>query len=156
MHHTQPHTHTLTHSLLPPTNPAPQDAILTFQWSRMFVVDEIKDFARLTSLTFIDFLEALGRTADMKSLPNLEDIQAAGARASLAWQDGLPPGLEGFQAAGACAGLAWRALGMQRLDDGLWVSARELELQLESGLKSKVGIRGWRLYALLEGTQAHG
>jgi len=48
----------------------------------MFVLDEVKDYARYTSLTFIDFLEALGRAADMKSLPGPEDLEQAGARAS--------------------------------------------------------------------------
>jgi hypothetical protein len=33
---------------------------------------------RYTSLTFIDFLEALGRVADMKSLPLDADLDAAG------------------------------------------------------------------------------
>eukprot|EP00983_Pelagomonas_calceolata_P113266 1159965-Pelagomonas_calceolata.AAC.23 len=46
----------------------------------MFVLDEIKDYSRYTSLTFIDFLEALGRAADMKSLPNPEDLEAAASR----------------------------------------------------------------------------
>lgn len=55
-----------------------QDATLTFLWSRMAVLDEIKDYGRYTSLTFVDFLEALGRVADMKSLPTDSDLDAAG------------------------------------------------------------------------------
>ena len=51
----------------------------------MFVLDEIKDYSRYTSLTFIDFLEALGRAADMKSLPNAEDIEEAGSVHTLGW-----------------------------------------------------------------------
>lgn len=57
-----------------------QDAILTYQWSRMYVLDEIKDYSRYTSLTFVDFLEALGRTADMKSLPSAQELEEAGGR----------------------------------------------------------------------------
>jgi len=77
-----------------------QDAILTFLWSRMFVLDEIKDYSRYTSLTFIDFLEALGRAADMKSLPNPEDLEAAGYSNILDWAfdkerlEGNPEGSE--------------------------------------------------------------
>lgn len=47
----------------------------------MYVIDEVKDYQRYTSLTFIDFLEALGRCADMKSLPPQADIEAAGGQA---------------------------------------------------------------------------
>lgn len=66
------------HYALLPLLYALQDAILTFQWSRMFVLDEVKEYSRYTSLTMIDFLEALGRCADMKSLPSPDDIEAAG------------------------------------------------------------------------------
>ena len=45
----------------------------------MATIDEIKDYAKYTSLTFIDFLEALGRVADMKNLPLESDLEAAGA-----------------------------------------------------------------------------
>mgnify|MGYP006304423505 CR=1 FL=1 len=44
----------------------------------MIVLDEVKDYSRYISLTFIDFLEALGRAADMKSLPSPQDIEEAG------------------------------------------------------------------------------
>eukprot|EP00879_Flechtneria_rotunda_P024201 GHRR01025649.1.p1 GENE.GHRR01025649.1~~GHRR01025649.1.p1 ORF type:complete len:986 (+),score=357.96 GHRR01025649.1:892-3849(+) len=53
------------------------DANLAFLWSRMFVIDGIKDYSRYTSLTLIDFLEALGRVADFKSLPTASDLDAA-------------------------------------------------------------------------------
>ena len=55
-----------------------QDATLAYLWSRTFVIDEIKDYAKYTCLSFIDFLEALGRTADMKSLPLDSDLDIAG------------------------------------------------------------------------------
>ena len=45
----------------------------------MATIDEIKDYAKYTSLTFIDFLEALGRVADMKNLPLESNLEAAGA-----------------------------------------------------------------------------
>jgi hypothetical protein len=45
----------------------------------MQTIDEVKDFPRYTSLTFVDFLEALGRVADTKSLPLESDLESAGA-----------------------------------------------------------------------------
>lgn len=62
-----------------------QDANLAFLWSRMAVLDEIKDYGRYTSLTFVDFLEALGRVADMKSLPLDSDLDSAGYNNILEW-----------------------------------------------------------------------
>jgi hypothetical protein len=44
----------------------------------MGVIDEVKDYQRYTCITFVDMLEALGRVADMKSLPSKVDIEAAG------------------------------------------------------------------------------
>ncbi|KAF8071180.1 hypothetical protein HT031_001262 [Scenedesmus sp. PABB004] len=61
------------------------DAQLAFLWSRMAVVDEIKDFGRYTCLTFVDFLEALGRVADAKSLPTASDLDAVGYPSILEW-----------------------------------------------------------------------
>lgn len=40
---------------------------------------------RYTSLSFIDFLEALGRVADAKSLPTASDLDAAGYSSVLEW-----------------------------------------------------------------------
>ena len=54
-------------------------------WSRMQIVDEIKDYARYTSFTWVDLLEALGRVADMKSLPLDSDLEAAGYPSILDW-----------------------------------------------------------------------
>ncbi len=65
-----------------------QDASLAFLWSRMYVMDEIKDYQRYTSLTFTDFLEALGRVADMKNLPLDSDLDAAGACVVVCVRDG--------------------------------------------------------------------
>ena len=62
-----------------------QDATLAFLWSRMQIVDEIKDYARYTSFTWVDLLEALGRVADMKSLPLDSDLEAAGYPSILDW-----------------------------------------------------------------------
>ena len=45
---------------------------------RMETVDEIKDYQKYISITFIDMLEALGRVADMKNLPLQSDLDAAG------------------------------------------------------------------------------
>ena len=54
-------------------------------WSRMQIVDEIKDYARYTSITWTDMIEALGRVADMKSLPPRGDLEAAGYANILLW-----------------------------------------------------------------------
>ena len=62
-----------------------QDATLAFLWSRMQIVDEIKDYARYTSFTWVDLLEALGRVADMKSLPLDSDLEVAGYPSILDW-----------------------------------------------------------------------
>lgn len=40
---------------------------------------------RYTSLSFIDFLEALGRVADAKSMPTASDLDAAGYPSILQW-----------------------------------------------------------------------
>ena len=53
-------------------------AQLAYLWGRMGIVDEIKDYARYESLTFIDFLEALARLADLKPLPAASDLADAG------------------------------------------------------------------------------
>lgn len=55
-----------------------QQAQLCFLWSHMMVVDEVKDFARHESLSFVDFLEALARVAELKSLPSFSDLEDAG------------------------------------------------------------------------------
>jgi hypothetical protein len=55
-----------------------QDVTLSYLWSRMYVYDEVKDFVRNTSITFVDFLEALCRLADVKPLPSYEQLEAAG------------------------------------------------------------------------------
>ncbi|GIL66635.1 hypothetical protein Vafri_20126 [Volvox africanus] len=62
-----------------------QDAALSFLWARMYVIDEIKDYARYTCLSFTDFLEALGRVADMKALPSSSDLDMAGYDNILEW-----------------------------------------------------------------------
>ena len=55
-----------------------QQAQLCFLWSRMMVVDEIKDYSRHEALSFVDFLEALARVAELKSLPSFSDLADAG------------------------------------------------------------------------------
>ena len=55
-----------------------QQAQLCFLWSRMLVVDEIKDFDRHVALSFVDFLEALARVAEIKTLPGYSDLEDAG------------------------------------------------------------------------------
>ena len=51
-----------------------REAMLAFFNSRMIVVDEVKSRNKFISLTFLDFLEAVARIADMISIPTDEDI----------------------------------------------------------------------------------
>ena len=55
-----------------------QQAQLCFLWSRMLVVDEIKDFDRHVAISLVDFLEALARVAEIKNLPGFSDLEDAG------------------------------------------------------------------------------
>ncbi|GMH33927.1 hypothetical protein BSKO_01761 [Bryopsis sp. KO-2023] len=62
-----------------------QDAVLCFLWSRMIVQDEVKDFGKYESMTFVDMLEGLGRVAEMKSLPSMLDLDDAGYENMFEW-----------------------------------------------------------------------
>ena len=53
-------------------------AVLAFVRARMAVIDELKDAARAESLTYVDFLEALARIAEVKHLPRARDLADAG------------------------------------------------------------------------------
>eukprot|EP00873_Tetraselmis_striata_P034657 jgi/Tetstr1/454921/TSEL_041784.t1 len=80
-----------------------QEATQCFMWSRMVVIDELKagasapacDFARYECLTFIDFLEALGRVAEMKFLPAASDLKTAGYDNVLEWAIAKESGEDG-------------------------------------------------------------
>ena len=52
---------------------------LAFWWSRMVVVDEVKQRPKFMTLSWTEFLEALGRMAEMMTLPTEEDLQRVGA-----------------------------------------------------------------------------
>ena len=56
-----------------------REAMLCFFKSRMCVVDEVKSRHKYISLTYTDFLEALGRAADVVSIPTNEDMTLLGA-----------------------------------------------------------------------------
>lgn len=60
------------------------NAMLCYVWSRMSTIDEVKDYSKFESLTFVDFLEALGLIADSKTLPMASDMAEAGIN-SLQW-----------------------------------------------------------------------
>ena len=49
-----------------------------FMFARMIVIDELKDEKRWRSLTFVDFLDALGRVADNFSFPFKDDLRRLG------------------------------------------------------------------------------
>ena len=59
-----------------------REARLVFAWSKMTVVDDVACRKRAGELTFVDFLEALGRCADMRSVPTDADLGAYGLQAS--------------------------------------------------------------------------
>ncbi|KAG1678758.1 hypothetical protein FOA52_012798 [Chlamydomonas sp. UWO 241] len=61
------------------------DGTLAFLWSRMMTIDEIKDYQKYSSFSFIDMLEGLGRIADMKSLPLESELEAAGYNNVMEW-----------------------------------------------------------------------
>ncbi|KAH8088855.1 hypothetical protein JL720_6823 [Aureococcus anophagefferens] len=48
---------------------------LAFWWSRMVVIDEVKQRAKFMTLTWVEFLEALGRMAEMMTLPDDDDLR---------------------------------------------------------------------------------
>lgn len=52
---------------------------LAFWWSRMVVIDEVKQRAKFMTLTWVEFLEALGRMAEMMTLPDDDDLRKVGA-----------------------------------------------------------------------------
>jgi len=58
-----------------------REASLAFVWSRMRVIDESakKSKAKLESLSFEDFFEALVHVSLMKALPTDEEVEEAGA-----------------------------------------------------------------------------
>jgi hypothetical protein len=56
-----------------------REAMLCFFKSRMCVVDEVKSRHKYISLTYTDFLEALGRVSDVVSIPTSEDMEMLGA-----------------------------------------------------------------------------
>ena len=60
-----------------------REAMLAFFNSRMVVVDEIKSRNKYISLSFVDFLEAICRVADMISIPINEDIELVGGVVNL-------------------------------------------------------------------------
>lgn len=60
------------------------NAMLCYVWCRMSTIDEVKDFNKFESLTFVDLLEALGQVANSKHLPLSSDMQEAGIN-SLQW-----------------------------------------------------------------------
>ena len=56
-----------------------REARLAFWRSRMCVIDEIKSRTKFMTMTWISFLEALGRLADYMSIPIDDDLHSIGA-----------------------------------------------------------------------------
>jgi len=59
----------------PKTGVSKREAKLIYAWSQMQVSDEIKKRQKLISLSFVDFLEALGRMAELISPPTEERLE---------------------------------------------------------------------------------
>lgn len=55
-----------------------REARLAYTWSRCEYPDELKPRTRVITLSVVDFLEALGRVADMKWLPTDDQLHEAG------------------------------------------------------------------------------
>lgn len=51
----------------------------------MCTQDEVKDYAKYESFTFVDLLEGLGRVADMKTIPSALDLDEAGYENIFLW-----------------------------------------------------------------------
>jgi hypothetical protein len=64
-------------------------AKMCFVWARMNVFDEFKNAERLESLTFVDFLEVLGRSADIKHFPSTEQLAEGGYATAIDYLDDL-------------------------------------------------------------------
>lgn len=62
---------------------------LAFWHSRMIVVDEVKSRMKITTLSWLEFLEALGRIAEQMSLPTDEDLKSLRADDILAFDEKL-------------------------------------------------------------------
>jgi hypothetical protein len=109
-------------------------ARLVFCWSKMRVSDELFMRQVDTSLTFVDFLEALGRVADMKALPTDEEIASFGL---------APDDVLGWFRAARAAGWSWAGGGLQRarLED----AAADVELA-RMAVRGGGGARGPDLF----------
>ena len=102
------------------------DALLAFQCSKMFVADEIGSYSKFESFTFIDFLEVLGRIAELKSWPSVEEIQRTMANAKLENSTGTDV-------------LSWRlavetgAISFDRPPSAAWAAEKTRPLHLKLG-----------------------
>jgi hypothetical protein len=65
---------------------------LVYLQSRMTVVDEVGRWSKYTVMTWVDFLEAFGRTADQKSIPSLAEIHDMGYENMLDWKLAIDAG----------------------------------------------------------------
>ena len=61
-----------------------KEAKYVFIWSRMFVIDEFRLTLKVANMSFMDFLESLGRIADIASYPTPAEL--------VQWQEGLQIG----------------------------------------------------------------
>eukprot|EP00239_Pterosperma_sp_CCMP1384_P006610 CAMPEP_0197846288 /NCGR_PEP_ID=MMETSP1438-20131217/3054_1 /TAXON_ID=1461541 /ORGANISM="Pterosperma sp., Strain CCMP1384" /LENGTH=604 /DNA_ID=CAMNT_0043457875 /DNA_START=30 /DNA_END=1845 /DNA_ORIENTATION=- len=62
------------------------DVRLSYVWCRMMVSDVVASYDKMISMTFIDFLEALGWVADTKFIPPSIELETAGFANWFEWQ----------------------------------------------------------------------
>ncbi|KAK3233398.1 hypothetical protein CYMTET_56303 [Cymbomonas tetramitiformis] len=71
-----------------------QETRFCFMWSRMYTLKEDSSNQKFTNLTYVDFLEALGRAADCLHLPTDEELRSNGYADAFTWKISIELGLE--------------------------------------------------------------
>ena len=64
-----------------------REAIFCFTWSKLTVIDDFKCSERAVGLTFIEFIEALCRCSEMKTIPTSVQLEEAGSVDIVAYYD---------------------------------------------------------------------
>jgi len=68
-------------------------ALLIFTWSQTFVTDEIKRRDKLMHLSYVDFLEAIARISQHKTLPSRDLLKLTGCKTPRAFFEKAKTGL---------------------------------------------------------------
>ena len=116
-----------------------REAMLAFFYSRMTVIDEVKHRSKFVSLSFTDFLEAIGRVTDMLSVPSDEDMREAKAINIVDYRDRMHELAK--ESANTKKG---RLLKRRRSSNFLFVSERRLAEKLDKVVRLMIGNLGRR------------